>query len=333
MKIANESLIKNLLADIGSDNRQVSLNAQEQLARALELPLREAVLSGDNLMSVGIFEGMVLEQDAAPEFPLSPINPGDEDKFVAYTHPGAGKIPQRTIEADYVTLSTFSIVNAVDWLRKHARARRIDIVSAGLALLNYGFTKKINDLGWQTILAAAVHRNILAYDPDATAGFFTKQLVSLGKIAMRRNGGGNAQSLRRGKLTDIFMSPEGIEDIRNWNVDQIDEISRREIFLAADGNITRIFGVNLHDMDEFGVDQQYQLYFENVLGASVQTSDVELAIGLDLSNRDSFVMPVKQEVTLYPDDTLHRWGKAGYYGEAELGFGVLDTRRVIALSY
>ena len=44
-------------------------------------------------------------------------------------------------------------------------------------------------------------------------------------------------------------------------------------------------------------------------------------------------MPVKQEVTLYPDDTLHRWGKAGYYGEAELWFGVLDTRRVIALSY
>jgi len=333
VKILNNPAIKKFLAESGDDNKSRAYAAQEQLAQALELPLREAILSGDNLVSMGIFEAMPLEPEASPEFPLDLINPGDEDDFVAYTHTGHGKIPQRQVESDYVTIATFMIANSIDWLRKHARNRRIDLVGRAMQLFRYGFTKKMNDLGWQTIIAAGVDRNILVYDADATAGMFTKRLISLGKTTMRRNGGGNASSLRRGKLTDVAMSPEGIEDIRNWNIDQIDEISRREIFLAADNSLTRIFGVNLHDMDEFGVDQEYQLYFENTLGASVETSDVELAIGLDLSNRDSFIMPIKQEVSVYADDTLHRWGKAGFYGEAELGFGVLDSRRVIALSY
>ena len=58
------------------------------------------------------------------------------------------------------------------------------------------------------------------------------------KTVMVRNGGGNTASLRRSKLTDVYMSPEGLEDIRNWGLDQVDELTRREIFMAADGTIT-----------------------------------------------------------------------------------------------
>jgi len=83
--------------------------------------------------------------------------------------------------------------------------------------------KKINDDCWHTILAAGVDRNILVYDNDAAAGQFTKRLVSLLKIVMRRNAGGNSASLKRGQLTDVYLSPEGVEDMRNWGIDQIDE--------------------------------------------------------------------------------------------------------------
>ena len=56
-------------------------------------------------------------------------------------------------------------------------------------------------------------------------------------------------------------------------------------------------------------------------------------MGLDLGSRDSFIMPVKQEVQIFEDDSLHRHQKAGLYGWAEIGFAVLDNRRVLLGSF
>ena len=155
------------------------------------------------------------------------------------------------------------------------------------------------------------------------------------QTVMRRNSGGNSASMGRGRLTDMYVSPEALEDVRNWGLDQIDEVTRREIYTASEGGapITRIFGVNLHDMDELGADQEYQDFFVNELSGALESSDTELVIGLDQSSSDSFVMPVKQTLQIFEDPTLHRQQRAGFYGWAELGFGVLDYRRVILGSF
>ena len=320
-----------LLKQSGSADRTEALTAQHEIAKALEEPLRQGVLIGDILGN--IFERMVMEPGTTSEFPLDLLAPGEEDEFVAYTNPGHGRIPERTVEGDYVMVPTYSISASIDWLLRYAREARWDVVGRAMQVLEASFVKKMNDDGWHTVLAAGVDRNIMVYDADATAGQFTKRLVSLMKTVMRRNGGGNTGSLARGKLTDMSLSPEALEDIRNWQVDQIDEITRREIFTAADGGITRLFQVNLHDIDELGESQEYQNFLTNQLSGSLQGSDVELVVGLDLGNRDSFIMPVKQEVQIFEDDALHRHQKAGLYGWAELGFAVLDNRRVLLGSF
>ena len=58
-------------------------------------------------------------------------------------------------------------------------------------------------------------------------------------------------------------------------------------------------------------------------------SDVEIVVGLDLSKNDSFMMPIRQEVSIFPDDALHRQQRAGFYGWSEYGVAVLDNRRVV----
>ena len=320
-----------LLKQSGSADRTEALTAQHEIAKALEEPLRQGVLIGDILGN--ILERMVMEPGTTSEFPLDLLAPGEEDEFVAYTNPGHGRIPERTVEGDYVMVPTYSISASIDWLLRYAREARWDVVGRAMQVLEASFVKKMNDDGWHTVLAAGVDRNIMVYDADATAGQFTKRLVSLMKTVMRRNGGGNTGSLVRGKLTDMYLSPEALEDIRNWQVDQIDEITRREIFTAADGGITRLFQVNLHDIDELGESQEYQNFLTSQLSGSLQGSDVELVVGLDLGNRDSFIMPVKQEVQIFEDDALHRHQKAGLYGWAELGFAVLDNRRVLLGSF
>ena len=318
-----------LLKQSGSSDKAVAIEAQREIAKALELPLRKGVLFGDVVTS--IYEAMPLEPGSTPEFPLDLLAPGTESEHIAYTNPGHGRIPERSVEGDYVMVNTYGITSSIDFLLKYARG---GVGARAMLVLESSFVKKINDDGWHTLLAAAVDRNILVYDADAAAGQFTKRLVSLMKTVMRRNGGGNSVTAP-GRLSDLYCSPEAIEDIRNWGVDQLDEVSRREIYVAGDdaAPLVRIFGVNLHDLFEFGDGQEYQSYFTSDLGGSLQTSDVELVIGLDQGSNDSFVMPVKKEVEVYEDEALHRHQRQGYYGWAEIGFGVLDNRRVLAGSF
>ena len=321
-----------LLKQSGDSDKAIAMDAQREIAKALELPLRKGVLFGDVLG--GIFEAMPLEPGATPEFPLDLLAPGTEIDHVAYTNPGNGRIPERHVEGDYVMVNTYGVSSSIDFLLRYAREANWNIVPRAMQVLESAVVKKMNDDGWHTLLAAAVDRNILVYDSDAAAGQFTKRLVSLMKTVMRRNGGGNNVTAP-GRLTDMYMSPEAIEDIRNWGIDQLDEVSRREIYVASDdgGPLTRVFGVNLHDLFEMGDGQEYQEYFLNDLGGSLEASDVELVIGLDQGANDSFVMPVKKTVEIFEDPALHRHQRQGYYGWAEIGFGVLDNRRVIAGSF
>ena len=322
-----------LLTQSGSSDKAVALDAQREIAKAIELPLRKGVMFGD--VVTGIYETMQLEPGATPEFPLDLLAPGTEVQHVAYTNPGHGRIPERTVEGDYVMINTYGITSSIDFLLRYAREANWNVIGRATEVLEASFVKKINDDGWHTLLAAAVDRNILVYDADAAAGQFTKRLISLMKTVMRRNGGGNSVTAP-GRLTDLYCSPEAVEDVRNWGVDQLDEISRREVYMSADQGapLTRIFGVNLHDLFEFGDQQEYQLYFDVDLGGSLgPSSDVELVIGLDQAANDSFVMPVKRNVEVFEDESLHRHQRQGYYGWAELGFGVLDNRRVLAGSF
>jgi hypothetical protein len=322
-----------LLKRSGNSDKSVALDAQREIAKALELPLRKGIMFGD--VVTGIYEKMVLEPGASPEFPLDLLAPGTERDYTAYTNPGHGRIPEKHVEGDYVMVNTYGITNSIDFLLRYAREARWDIVARAMQVLEAGFVKKINDDGWHTILAAAVDRNILVYDADAAAGQFTKRLISLAKTVMLRNGGGNSVTAT-GRLTDFYLSPEAIEDVRNWGIDQLDDTSRREVYQSADGGapITRIFGINLNGLFEFGDGQEYQTFFTSDLGGSIgPNSDVELIVGLDLNARDSFVMPVKREVEIFEDEGLHRSQRQGYYGWAEIGFGVLDNRRVLAASF
>lgn len=324
--------VKEILRASGSFNKEISLNATMELAKALELPLRKGVLDGDILD--GIFEAIELADGVSPEFPLDLLTPGTEKDWVAFTIPNHGYIPQRNVESDYVMIPMYEIGGAIDWLKKYARNARWDVISRCMEVLRAQFTKKLNDDGWHTLLAAGVDRNIVVLDSDAAAGQFTKRLISLAKTVMRRNGGGNTTSVSRGRLTDVFLSPEAMEDIRNWNVDQVDEITRREIFVSDGENaLNRIFGVNLRDLDELGEGQEYQLYATSDLSVTLPGTDVELAVGLDLSKNDSFVMPTRAPgLEIFPDDSMARQRRDGFWGTMETGFGVLDSRRVILLS-
>jgi hypothetical protein len=320
-----------LLRQAGDNRYECATAAQLELAKALTLPLRQGILKGDIIS--GIYEPVYFAPGTAVEFPLDFIAPGTERDYVAYTVPAQGRIPERHVEGDFVMVPTYEVGSSIDFAMKYARDARWDIVGRAMQVLEASFTRKMNDDGWRTLLYAGYGRNLTVYDDAATAGLFTKRLIALMKTVMRRNAGGNSTSVNRGQLTDVYVSPEAMEDIRSWDLSQVDDFTRREIYLAGTGNEefgqTSLFGVRLHDLDELGVGQEYQNYAVNTLGVSLPGSKTELVVGLDLSKGDSFVMPWRQEIEVFEDPTFHRQRRVGFYGFGEYGFSVLDSRRVL----
>ena len=96
-----------LIKRSGSADKVIALEAQHELATALEQPLRKGVLVGDVLD--GIFERLSMEPGTSVEFPLDLLAPGTENEHVAYTNPGHGRIPERAVEGDYVMINTYGI--------------------------------------------------------------------------------------------------------------------------------------------------------------------------------------------------------------------------------
>ncbi|KKN70846.1 hypothetical protein LCGC14_0426290 [marine sediment metagenome] len=327
-----------LLRRTGSENRAEALEAMHSLAQALQVPLRSALLDGDILG--GIFAPEVLDPSATAEYPLDFYQTAQENDYVAYMIPSEGALPLRNIVGDAVTVSTFEVGNAIDWPLKYARSARWNIIARAMEVLEAGFVKKMNTDGWRVVIAAGAGRTDynggapLVYDSAATAGQFTKRLVSLMKTTMIRLGGGNSATSNRSRLTDLYISPEALEDIREWDSDEVDDVTRREIFEAGDdtGPMAKIYGINLHPLDELGVGQEFQTYFDT-LSVNMGTDDEEIVVGLDLSHGDSFVMPVKQPLSIFEDDKLHRRRRAGFYGWQEHGFAALDGRRVLLGSF
>lgn len=330
--------MKQLLKDSVSNDPTVASKASYALKAALSMPLKKGILFGDTVS--GIYQMVPFEPGVPVEFPLDIVGAAQVKLHIAYTVPHEGYIPQRTVEADYLTVKTYRIATSIDWSREVAKFARWDVVGRAMAVAEAGLVRKRNNDGWHTILAAALDRGVSIYDSTAASGLFTKRLISLAQVVMRRNAGGNSTSINRGRLTHVVMSPESLQDIRSWDVTQIDEITRREIFLAGDDtySLTKIFGVTLVDLDELGDGQEYDEYWVNTLGGTIPGSKTEIAIGLDLTNglNDSFIMPwIRQDngqaFEMHEDPTLLRHNRAGFYMWGRYGVSVLDNRRIIAL--
>lgn len=318
----------------------VRSKAVTQFLNAIGLPVREGVMDGDNVG--GIFNTEVLPPGVSAEYPIDFVTPGTEGEFRAFTNPGKGRIPGLVVSGDKLTLSDIGNALRIEYDLNYVRNARWNVLSRITEVYMAGFVKKRNDDAWHTILAAAADRGFVSYDIGAAAGTFTTQLFRLTKCSMARNAGGNSSSLKKGRLTDIYLSCEAIAQILGWNLDQVPDSVRAQLYSMAGGDNTTldILGVRLHEMYEFGEDQEYQEYYLNRLGGALVPSggahaatDLELAIGLDLSNRDSFIMAFTQPLEIFEDPALHAQQKGGFYGWERYAIAVADNRRVLPLSF
>ena len=221
------ALAKQLASETCDPNYEVYSRALAEFTQAIELPVRKSIFDGSNLFNI-FEEADFRDLRCQVEFPLDPVTPGTEGQYVAHAIPDCAAIPCAMLQGDYVVVPTYRIGHCVEWCIRRARFNNF-IQQRSIDAFRAGFVKKMNTDGWHVLMAAGLDRNIVVHDPNASTGQFTKRLPIMMKTLMRRNGGGNASSSNRSRLTDLFMSPEIMDDVYNWNIDQIPEAIQTEI--------------------------------------------------------------------------------------------------------
>lgn len=322
-------ILKPLMTQASSNDDRVASAAIAQITQGLTLPLQQGVLDG-NIFD-GLFESVYFEPGKSVEFPYDLLAPGDEHDYVAYVIPRVGALPERSVESDFCMVPLYEIGASIDCSWRYMRDARWDILGRMLEIIEAMFTVKMNTDAWRVIIRSGVSRNLLVNDTAASAGLFSRKLVTDMALYMRRHGGGNSASKNRGKLTDLFLSPEGQADTLSWQIQEIPDAIRAQIY--ANGVLTRIGETNLHALDELGVAQEFESFWDDTLAQDHTNSKLELCIGLDLSKNSSLMMPWREMPKLYEDRTLAKQRRVGIWGTAEIGFTAMDNRVVLLGQY
>jgi hypothetical protein len=331
--LVNDAALTKVLEDSGSSDRKVAQKALALLIQTMGTPIRQGIMDGDIVS--GIFTREIIKQGTTPEYPLDWLVPGTEADWGAYTVPFHGYIPQRSFSHDNVMISAYEIANAIDWPIQYAKNARWNVVARALEVYANGFIRKFNDDGWATIITAAYDREVLVTDGKAAEDEITPRLFTLMSVLMRRNGGGNTASQAGFRLTDVFMSTEAIAAMREWDLSLVPENVRSRIFNANSFQpIVGLFGITFNELMELGIGQQYQLFYENALQATMPGNTKEIVIGLDLRDKERFfVMPVTETLQTFDDESMHRQRRLGVYGWTSAGFATLDNRPTILGAY
>lgn len=313
------------LANVGDRSHPEYMKA---VAQVLEGAWKAGQLDPDLLGT--IFRRIPVERGSEVKLPLDFYAPGTEGRYIGFFAPKEGRIPERLTEGDEIRIGTYKITNSISLGLDYVRDANWDVVRRALDVYNNGFIRKMNRDGWHVLLKTAANNSLgTLTDSSASSGSYTKGLQLNMMASIKRQSGG-----REARLTDIYLSPEAINDVRNFTDSVVDETTLRSLITNGEDTIPQLYQVRLHEMIEFGVDSngvfaEYQDYLVNTLSKSLPASKAEFVVGLDLMHRDSFVMPVREEMTLHEDTTLLREMKVGWFGWIELGFAAIDTRRAI----
>ncbi len=317
-----------LLKACGSLNPTESATAQAELTKAMaEEFVKSAFLDGD-LIS-GLYTDVQLDEDVPAEFILDLIQPGTEREYIAYYLPDTGYVPERSVNMNKVLVPTIAVSSSINCPLKFLRQKRVDILGRMMEALEAGFVMRDNLEGFTVLMSAgSAHATVEA---SVTDGTFDLASLRAMKLAMRRANGGNSTSINRNKMTDMYLSPEASEDIRQLAHDVADDFTRKKIADLADMDGFLFQGVNFRIIDELGDGQLFQKVWTDVLGKTLSDNSTELLIGLNLapSNKKNFVKPKRRGLEMYEDPTLHRRQEFGWYSWKERGFGILDTRGII----
>ena len=354
---------------MGSKDQVAAREAQEAFAAFLGPVVQEVIKQAGT--AGGVYVDAPFDEDDSASFPLD-LYYNETDNHVSVWQQGmAGGLPSSHVEGmNELKLQTYRLDSAVSLHRRYARKARLDVISKAIERMGQEVLVKQERNAWAVILKAlyeavsgSTSRNGKAgghvIDSSASGVFQLDDLNRLMTLMRRINesfAAGTPDLASSRGLTDLYISPEGIEQIRGFayqpmNTRTVDgsagtpagsstalplpDAVREDIYRSAGNN--EIYGVMIHEMNEFGNGKKYNSLYNDISSATDNDVAGELVVGID-NSRGAFIRPVAVQsetggmFNAFSDDQWSmRSDKLGWYGFLEEGRVCIDARAIVGL--
>lgn len=354
-----------LLKQIISPNKETSEGAKEALASLIGQTIDQVLPLMTS--SALIYRDFAFDQDSDPSLPLDLFEDVGENYIRVWSQTIAGGLPSNLIHGmgEY-KFTTYRLDSAISFLNRYAKDARLDVVAKGIERMAQEIAVKQEKNAWAALLNAAASSVDSAGASNAIAATLagTFQLDDLNRLITKINRlhdawqGGTPVTVDRKGVTDFFVSPEIMEDIRAFayqpmNTRALPDTAEstalglpdnvRQKFFDNAG-VPELYGKAFHQLLELGVGKTYTVLFDNWYTSSSPTFDSstqDLVLGVDLSS-DAFIRPVSlsptqdidvssQVTTMVDDQFSARQEKFGFYSRVEEGRVVLDNKALYSL--
>lgn len=350
-----------LIKAMGSKDIKVSKEATEIFAAFIAPVIQEVIKVAGTASRV--YMDLPYNEDDSPSIPLDLYYNEEVGYIPTWSQSIAGGLPTSQVEGvKEMKISTYRIDSAVSMLKKYARRSRLDVVAKTIEKFGQELLLKQERNAWSVVLKALAEASTQGLQHVVQSGTddvfliadLSELITRLRRVNAAFNGGTPADATAQG-LTDLFVSPEIKEQIRNFAFNPMNtrqagsgttsiplpDAIREQIFRSA--GTSEIYGVNITDLLELGAGKKYNLLFSEFAGATSYDGNTfsgasdEILVGFDLS-REAFLRPIAQNadsgasISVQPDDQwVTRSEKIGWYTSLEEGRICIDSRGVCGI--
>ncbi len=363
-----------LIKAMGSSDEETSQKAMKVFANLVG-PLAKKVLDETNIVD-SLYDTISVGEFEPRTIPLDDFYNIDKPDYVRVTfssQPGDLAYSQLT-GADDIPFTTFTLTSAIAMYRKYLKAGRIQHAENGIRKMLNEVRFKMKRQGIQPILdsvANAQTNGKFHVTRSHTANQFTladfNRLETLAaRIITSALGGTPNNSGARG-ITDLLMSPEMVEQIRAIAYEPMNtraavgtadkdstgipapESVRESVYSAA--GIPSIYGTNIIQMIEMGIDQDFNTIFDGFAGSNGYPDHTGSGTSQFNATNEEFILGINRSVDVnglikveisdsesgatfnaLPDNQfVAREGKVGFYGSVEAGYLAVEPRNLFAI--
>ena len=371
LKLKNTPEQVELIKALGSKNPAVAREASEAFAAFLGPVIQQVLLQAGSASN--IYTDAPFNEDDSPSYPLDLYYNEGVGNISVWSQGMAGGLPTSMVSGGQeLKIATYRLDSAVGFLKKYARRSRLDVVSKGLERMAQEILIKQERNAWAVVLKALANAttNSTAHVIEGTTENVFQihdmnKLLTLNKRLNESFDNGTPDSAYSNGITDLFISPEVMEQVRAFayqpmntkgpagtaaaaaNGVALPDNMREGIYRSAGMN--EIYGVTLNELLEFGNSEKYNILFNSLIDAdgatvvgknssSFHATEDELIVGVD-NSKGAFIRPVATQdnasggsFTVLPDDQFNqRADKTGFYGFLEEGRVCIDARAIVGL--
>lgn len=356
-----------LIKAMGSHDATTAREANEAFAAFLG-PVVQRVLNQASTAGA-VYTDAPYDEDDSPSYPLDLYYADGDNVVTTFMQSIAGGLPTSHVEGmKELKIATYRLDSAVSLLKRYARRGRLDVVSKAVERMAQEILVKQERNAWAVILKALAEGSTGGNThtiTSTTQNVF--QLDDMNKLMTRIRrlnesfANGTADVSYSNGLTDLYMSPEMVEQVRGFAYQPMNtragstgsgsdtstsvalpDSVREDVFRSAGAQ--ELFGVNINELNELGVNKKYSTLFDTFTSGNIahgssafDGTDDEIIVGLD-NSRGAFIRPIAlqhesggQFVTLPDDQFSARSEKIGFFGYLEEGRVCIDARAVAGI--